>query len=108
METISGALLPLGGVHVPATLHIRHEPVCKLVLNFNAPSPALQVQSVEGGTQIIIPATPACDVTQWVIEHQDGIRLSVSISVARIWWACHSSAEPPTMWGQPNQWITPR
>ncbi|MBC8186239.1 hypothetical protein H8E88_34585 [candidate division KSB1 bacterium] len=82
------SIIPGPNGHVSARLNFVHNNKCTVNI-IKDEKKKISIDSIEDGTQAIIPAEPAWDLTYWELKEKSGRKIEIETLIERIWWSLY-------------------
>jgi hypothetical protein len=92
--------------HVQATVEFQHDAECSVKPSL-AETTDVRVDRKSEKTTLMIPPTPHCDRSRWLLGPPNGPRVEVDIMIERIWWAVDRASQKPSQWQDTCLRVTP-
>lgn len=96
LRILSSSPLPPTGGYDPVRVEFCHEPGC--MVEPDSLDMGIQIEHGDNNTILIVPPDPAYDKTKWIVASQDGLPVTATVLVERVWWTLGLEDQPPFDW----------
>lgn len=97
IKVLQPSPLPSEDGHRPVSVKFLHEPGCDVQPDDGLTR--IQIERQPDTTILTVPPDPTYDKTRWLVGHQGGTQIGVTILVERLWWAVSDEDKEPAQWG---------